>query len=83
MKGPRMDTDSHGLLLSGNSVDAARLDDLEVTRTFGVNPIRETRGKRRSYRSMIIPSIGSVQCFKIGLPVKRRRALLASNPIEE
>ena len=49
----------------------------------GVNPFGETRSKRRSYRSMINPSLRFVQCFMIGLPVKRRRALLASNPIEE
>jgi len=49
----------------------------------GVNPSGETRGKRRSYHSMINSSLLSVQYFMIGLPVKRRRAMLASNPIEE
>ena len=49
----------------------------------GVSPWSETRGKRRSYRSMIIALVRSVQSFMIAIPVKRRRALLASNPIEE
>ena len=49
----------------------------------GVNPFGETRGKRRRYRLMVNPSFPFVHCFMIGLPVKRRRALLASNPIEE
>jgi len=50
---------------------------------YGVNPICETRGKRRSYRSMIIGFARAVQHFMMAVPVKRRRALLASNPIEE
>jgi hypothetical protein len=49
----------------------------------GVHPLGETRGQRRSYRSMIISPSGTVQCFILAVPVKRRRALLASNPIEE
>jgi hypothetical protein len=49
----------------------------------GVDPFGETRKKRRSYRSMINPPGRFVQCFMIGLSVKRRRALLASNPIKE
>ena len=44
-----------------------------------VSPLTETQGKRLRYRSMIIPSFRSVYCFMLGLPVKRRRALLASN----
>jgi hypothetical protein len=49
----------------------------------GVNPFGETRGKRRSYRSMIIRLARAVQHFMMAVPVKRRRALLASNPIKE
>ena len=49
----------------------------------GVNPWSETQGKEHSYRSMINPFFKFVHCFTIGVPVKRRRALLASNPIEE
>jgi hypothetical protein len=48
-----------------------------------VHPFGETRGQRRSYGSMIIPPAPTVQSFMIAIPVKRRRALLASNPIEE
>ena len=53
------------------------------TRISGVNPFGETRGERRSYRSMIIAPAQTVQSFILAVPVKRRRALLASNPIEE
>ena len=49
----------------------------------GVHPICETEEKRRSYRSMIIRFLRLVQYFMIAVPVKRRRAMLASNPIEE
>ena len=48
-----------------------------------MNPWSETQGKEHCYRSMIKPFFKFVYCFKIVLPVKRRRALLASNPIEE
>ena len=48
-----------------------------------MNPKCETRGKDAAYHSMVIPFIGFVYCFMIGVPVKRRRAMLASNPIEE
>jgi hypothetical protein len=49
----------------------------------GVNPFGETRGKRRTYRSMIICFLFAVHSFILAVPVKRRRALLASNPIKE
>jgi hypothetical protein len=49
----------------------------------GVNPFGETRRERRTYRSMIIRFLYAVHSFILPVPVKRSRALLASNPIEE
>jgi hypothetical protein len=53
---------------------------------WGVHPFGETvrHGDKDAVTvSPIIVPVRTVQSFTIGIPVKRRRALLASNPIEE